>query len=163
MTGIYCDYGCNGVLTINTVPLAGPAWDVPLLAMLWMEHTVRGENLVLPGAAGRLSFPTRLDEGVHTLNLWVNGDVDRTGAPYLAAATANGQAIDLNLQYLLTNVFVPGGTGPPRGVLPATLLKPGGTTLTANVQVSPLRIVGAFDTRETLFSFTLTIPDGKFV
>lgn len=160
--GIYCDYGYQGVLSINAIPLAGPAWDIPLLMPLWMEFEVRGDNLVLPGAQGRRSFPRRLDEATHTLNLWVNGYANQAGTLYTADQANSGYGLAANLAYLWTNVFAPVVVGD--GVLPATLTMPtGATTRVADVQVTPLRMVGNADTREQLFTFTLTIPAGRFV
>lgn len=149
------------MLTINGIALAGPAWDVPLLMPLWMEDEIRGDNLVLPGAAGRRSFPRRIDEMTHTLNLWVNGYANQAGTPYTAAQAVSGFGLVTNLNFLRANVFDPVSTG--RGVQVATLTMPGGiATRTANVQVTPLRMIGNANTAEQLFSFTMTIPAGRF-
>lgn len=172
MAGGYCvgQYGIDGILTINAggvggtaVALNGPAWDVPLLAKMWVEHAVRGDNQTLPGAPGRRSYPRRVDQKDHTLHLTVLGWVNVAGTAYTAADVNSGMAMYTNLQYLWTNVFSPVTTG--RGIRPASLLLPDGTTtLTADVQLTPLVTVGEdFNVFEQDFTFTLTIPAGRFV
>lgn len=164
MAGGYCvgQYGIDGILTINTVPMNCPAWDVPLLAKMWVEHAVRGENQLLPGAPGRRSYPRRVDQKDHTLHLTVLGWVNVSGTPYSLTDVKSGMAMYTNLQYLWNNVFAPVTTG--RGIRAATLLLPDGvSTLAANVQVTPLVTVGEdFNVFEQDFTFTLTIPAGRF-
>lgn len=165
MPGGYCvgQYGIDGILTINSVPLNCPAWDIPLLMPLLYEHSIRGDNLVLPGAPGRRSYPRRLDQADHTLHLTINGWVDHTGTAYTALQTNQGIGMAANLDYLWDNVFAPVTTG--RGTYPATwVLADAVTTVVADVQVSPLRRVGDdFNVFEQDFTFTLTIPSGMFV
>lgn len=161
----YCvgQYGCDGILTINSIPLNGPAWDIPVLGPLLFEHAIRGDNQLLPGAAGRRSYPRRVDQADHILHLTVNGYVDSAGTAYTATQTAQGIGMHLNLETLWTGVFSPITTGP--GTRAATyVMADAATTLTAAVQVTPLRRVGEdFNVYEQDFTFTLTVPAGRFV
>lgn len=161
----YCagQYGIDGILAIGGFGMNNPAWDIPVLSPLLFEHAVRGENQLLPGASGRRSYPRRLDQADHTLHLTVNGYADFAGTAYTATQTAQGIGMYLNLAALWTNVFAPVTTG--AGTRAATLvLADGTTTLTAAVQVTPLRRVGEdFNVYEQDFTFTLTIPAGRFV
>lgn len=163
----YCvgQYGIDGILTVDGVPLNGPAWDIPMLSHLTFEYAVRGENQLLPAAAGRRSYPRRVDQAEFTMHITVNGYVDRLGAAYTATQTAQGIGMYLNLRGPngLWNVLNPVTTG--TGTRPASLvLADASTTLTAAVQVTPLRRVGEdFNVYEQDFTFTLTVPAGQFV
>lgn len=168
MAGGFCDFGFDGVLTINpggvggtAMTLNNPAWDVPMLKTLLMEFAFRGDNLLLPQAAGRAALPLRMDQATHSLQLWVNGYVNQAGTAYTSTQTMDGTGMTTNLDTLFTNVFAPVVATPwTRG---ASWLMPNGTTRTAQVQFSPLRAVGNWDSREMLYQFTLTIPSGRFV
>jgi hypothetical protein len=151
------EYGCTGRLTINSVPMFSPAWVAPHLSKLWYDVAVRGESTLLPGASGRRSNPTRVDETEHQLPFFINGVVDQTGATYPQA----WEGLRLNLDYLWTNVFSPVTTG--RGTRSASYLTPGGVTLTADVRVEPF-IPAEEITDPTYVSgtFTLIIPAGRF-
>jgi len=152
------EYGCLGTLTISTHSLATPAWDIPDLTPLWFSAGSRGESIVMPGADGRRSNPSRLDEIEVDLLFLVNGEVDRLGSPY----SDPWVGLETNLEWLWTNVLVPIDNG--RGTRPATLTLPSAATRTANVRTDPLDLIGESIDDPTLveFNLTLTITSGRF-
>lgn len=156
----FCDgeYGCLGSLTISTESLATPAWDIPDLTSLWFSAGRRGDSIVMPGADGRRSNPSRLDEIEVDLLFLVNGEVDRLGTPYSDA----WEGLETNLEYLWTNVFVPIDNG--RGTRPAVLTLPSAATRNADVRTDPLVLVGdgIDDPTYVEFNLTLTITSGRF-
>lgn len=98
----------EGTLTVDGFSLTCPAWTITSDEEgrngLWSLRTLfdtRGENRVIPGAAGSIPYPRRWNESRRDLNLLVVGDVDRFGAPYADARLG----LETNLAYLRTNVF----------------------------------------------------------
>lgn len=61
-------------LEIDGVPLSTPAWEHTNIGVLYSSAQVRGENRVLPGAAGRRGLPWRSDETMRTLTLAIFGN-----------------------------------------------------------------------------------------
>lgn len=68
-------------IDIGGVPLSTPAWEVLNIHVLMSGPGVRGENRVIPGAAGRRPLRHRPDERTVTLQLAVFGHVDPAGDP----------------------------------------------------------------------------------
>ena len=100
------------------------------LIPLWTDFAVRGQNRILPSVTGVIMYEHRVTETEYDLRLAVTGDVDgQTGLSNTDAV----QGLEVNLDYLTTNVILPPGnsTGTRAGVL----IKPSGETLTASVQV----------------------------
>jgi hypothetical protein len=60
-------------LEIDNVPLSTPAWEHLDIQALYSGAATRGENRVMPGAAGRRALPKRADETTRTLTLAVFG------------------------------------------------------------------------------------------
>lgn len=155
------EYGCLGTLTISSVVLNGPAWDVPNPSPLWFSASVRGDSIVMPTAAGRRSNPNRIDEHVVDLAFIVNGRANRLGVAEPSGDPWIG--LQKNLAYLWTNVLQPITSG--RGTRPATLVMPDGASKTATVRTQPLQAVGDEITDPNFAEFTLTlvITSGLFV
>lgn len=152
-----CDYGCTGTLTIDGYPLNTPAWDIPNLVRLWAEASVRGENKLLPGAPGRRSYPTRLDQTEHDLAFFIYGNTDLDGS----LNTEPWVGLQTHLDDLWSNVFAPVTVG--RGVRVGVLTLPSGTVRTAHVQIEPLHF--ANDVEDASFVETtihLTVVEGRF-
>lgn len=145
-------------LSVAGFDLTTPAWQFADLTKLWFEHAVRDqEGLVLPTAAGRRSYPDRLDETQHELTVFVNGEVNADGDLYADPWTG----IVSNLDALFTNALSPVTTG--RGTRPAVLTLPDGvTTRTADVKFTPLRGDDIEDPTFAVFRTTMTIPAGRF-
>jgi hypothetical protein len=157
----FCDYGCTGRLRVGaSFWLASPAWDIPNLTKLWFEHQIRGENLLVPSAAGRRGYPRRVDEATHNLVLYVTGEVDQFGTKF----PDPWHGLRHNLDTLWTNVFQPVQTG--NGTRACLLELPNGAsvqTRSANVQFEPLRAQNDIDDpRLVAFTMTITIPAGRF-
>ena len=162
MAGFCADeYGCFGSMVLNgTFPLNCPAWDLYGYQQLWGEFAVRGEeSVLLPTAAGRRSYPGRLDESTYEMTLYVTGEADQNGV----AHTDVWEGLFDNLQTLANGAFLPVGTG--RGTRPAVLTHPwGGTPMTADVKFEPLRATREIeDPRFAVYRTTITVPAGRFV
>jgi hypothetical protein len=155
------EYGCLGIMTVGTFPMNCVAWDVVNLDVLWpaVNEVHRGENLALPRIAGRRSRPRRIDEMEVDLVIWIRGDINRTGT---TTYTNWWQGLRANLADLRTNVFAPVETG--AGTRSCSLTLPGGgAPLTAACQFDGLRPSGEIeDPLQALYSFTVTIPGGRF-
>lgn len=71
------------------------------LLPLYYKMDKRGDNRLIPAAAGVIAYPKRGTETVHSLRLVVTGDVNESGV-----ATADSRAgLAANLAYIFTNVI----------------------------------------------------------
>jgi hypothetical protein len=61
-------------LEIDGVPLSTPAWETTDASDLWGSANVRGEDLIIPGAAGVRPYPRRPTVTPATVELAVVGD-----------------------------------------------------------------------------------------
>lgn len=102
------DYACEGTLTIDSISMNRPAWSVSGdesgeggLLNLWATVTRRGENRVLPGAAGVIAYPHYRTETRHDLRLVVVGDVNESGTAQSDARAGLAN----NIEYLYDNVI----------------------------------------------------------
>lgn len=135
MAGLY-DYDVDGTLVIGGVSMNCPAWmvgadengDGGLLSLVTTTEQ-RGSDRILPSATGVIAYPRRKTVTEHEFRIVVIGEVDRNGVP---AADHNAQLVT-NLQYLVTNVVNPVGTGD--GTRAATYTPPGSSALTADIHV----------------------------
>lgn len=69
-------------LTIGDVPLSTPAWEVTNIQALMSGPGIRGENRVIPGAAGIRPLRHRPTEKTVTLELVVFGNRDPAGVDH---------------------------------------------------------------------------------
>lgn len=151
------EYGCLGSMTIGGYPLNCPGWDFYGYQTLWSEFAVRTDEVSLPTAPGRRSYPGRLDQSEYELTVYINGEADRFGSPFSDPWTG----LFDNLNALWSNVLQPVPAG--RGTRPAVLTLPW-ANLTADVKFEPLRAVGEIeDPRFAVYRCTLTVPAGRFV
>ena len=93
-------YDCEGTLTIGGISMNRLAWGVfgdesgtGGLVPLWVQTEQRGQDRVLPGAAGVIAYRRRETVTRHDLRILVVGDVDSAGAP--VADHAEGLAANL--------------------------------------------------------------------
>lgn len=144
-------------LEIATVPLATPAWRILDLSSLWDGPEVRGDDLLIPGAAGVLTQPRRATVTRKVLPIAIFGEQDREGNVYPNPFTG----VRTNLDYLYTNVFAPVSTG--NGTRAAIHhLADGVTTRSANVIVlSPLDVRPA-GKHSLIGRLDILIPTGRF-
>jgi len=147
-----------GGLTIGGVDMMGPAWQVRNLIELWMPASQRGSDKVVPGVAGRRPYRRFNDATTRTLSLKITGDVDRTGA----AQSDFFEGLQANIDYLITNVVAPTGSGD--GTRSLVLTMPSGSTRTEPVHVLGME-VGDYDERArwVLATIDLSIPSGRIV
>jgi len=157
--------GGTGTLTINSLLLNGPAWDIPHLESLWLNTAVRGANRRVSGNPGTRALRRRYDETEHQLAMTVIGHFTPAGVQNTDAVAG----MVVNLETLRAALVDPIVTG--SATVTATLTVPGAASRTAAVQpdlvVSDIRasnVVGG----NAKFSICtvvlrLTIPLGRFV
>ena len=133
-------YDCEGTLTINSISMNRPAWAVigdergegglwPLKFLL----EKRGEDRLVPSAAGFIAYPKRVTGVRLDLRFLVTGDVNSSGVD-----TADSRAgLEANLAYVYTNVIAPPTL--PTVTRTMTLTMFGGGTITAQVHVVGLQ------------------------
>ena len=157
----FCDdeYGCFGSMVVDTTfPLNCPAWDLYGYQQLWGEFEVRSDEVLLPTADGRRSYPGRLDQSTYEMTLYITGEADQNGV----ANSDVWQGLFDNLQTLWTNVFSPVATG--RGTRPAVLTHPWGGTMSADIKFEPLRAAAEVeDARFAVYRTSMIVPAGRFV
>jgi hypothetical protein len=151
------DYVCDdGDLTIDGVPMRCPAWAVLDLTDLWLPASVRGNNRIVPGAAGVIANPKRKTITRRSLVLAITGGFDLDGNenanPWVGLRD--------NIAYLVANVIDPPAL--PAVTRSAVLSLPDASTATADVQVFDLQLVHKVDAVGT-WTFELEIPAGEFV
>lgn len=160
-------YDCDGSLTIGGISMNRPAWAIQGdetgqggFIRLWSWFDVRGEDRIVPGAAGVVPFPRRITVTRHDLRILITGDVDETGA--VNADPLVG--LEENISYIVTNVVNPVVSS--TGTRAATLTMPSGSTRTANIHVMGLDIQAAYidEQRRTIAEgrLMISIPTGRF-
>lgn len=154
------NYGCTGILTINSIALNCPAWDIADLTPLWIEASQRGQDRLLPGVAGVIPYRRRLTVTEHVLEIVIVGDSTSTGTPVADA----WDGLQANVEALRAGVVDPTNTGD--GTRSATLLMPNGATRTASIHVLGMR-VARVEGADGVFSvlngaLTISIPTGRF-
>lgn len=145
----------TGALTISSVSMHCPAWNLLDLVPLWLHNAVRGTNVVIPGSTGTRAYPQRVHEARHSLVMAITGWVDRNG-------TANADEWDglqVNIEYLRANVIAPPTA--PTATRAATLVMPDGTTRSANIQVVNLEL-GRHIKSQFEAVLDIIIPSGRF-
>lgn len=121
---------------IDGVPLATPAWTLGNLFVVWAGPATRGEDRVIPGAAGRLPKPRRVDSRPVSLELVIVGDFDWDGTP----VTDFREGLWLNVQHLRENVTDPTGVGD--GTRTMILHAPDGSTPSGQIHVETFELGG---------------------
>jgi hypothetical protein len=152
-------YGCTGTLTIGSTSMNNPAWDITDLTPLWATVEVRGQDRIIPGAAGAIPYQRRLTVTRHDLQMLITGDVNASGTPF-----ANpDEGLQSNLSTLYTNVIAPVGSG--GGTRAATLTLPSGATRTADIHIIGFVRQQTFvSDSQAIMEATLqiSIPEGRF-
>ena len=147
-------FDCEGTLTIDGFAMNRPAWAVTGddsgrggLLPLWFKFDQRGEDRLLPNAAGVIPYPRRTTVTRHDLRILVVGDVDAAGAP-----SATPKATLQNNLSAIVNAVVnpPGGT---TGTRTAVL------TLAAGVKTGPIHVIG-FEPDQYFLADDVTILEG---
>lgn len=160
------NYACEGTLTIGGVSMNTPAWSAQGdeegeggLLPLWVFTSQRGEDRLLPSAAGIIAYKRRETVTRHDIRLLVVGDVDQSGTPYTDAT----EGLAANLDYLESNVIQP--TNLTDGTRAATLSVPGLATRSANIHVLgliPQRYHLGSTEAIMIGTLQISIPSGRF-
>lgn len=114
----------------------------------------RGENRRVPGTAGVIANPVRLDQVTVDLELMVMGQNDGTGTPHASML----QGVDENLDYL--EDFVRSLADGTTSTYPATLVTTGGT-YTTDVQILNWQIAQE-NAVQVVVGYDLRVPSGTW-
>ena len=144
-------------LEIDGVPLSTPAWEHLNIQSLYSGPSVRGENRVMPGAAGRRALPWRADETNRTITLAIFGDQRWDGVDNADAVAG----LWANVAHLTANVIASPAT--PDGTRTAILKRTGHADLTATIQVRGFEIDDSpYSPTAVAASIDLTLISGGF-
>lgn len=143
----------QGTLTINSISMSTPGWKVLDLSPLWGPPDLRGQNVVIPGTAGRHVRPRRVDETVYQLPMVIYHGFNVSGTPY--ADPSNG--LQTNVEYLYAQLVSASLTS----TVSATLVWPSSTSKTAAVQCQ-LQLSDHYGNSATRAVLYLTVPAGRF-
>lgn len=153
------EYGCFGSMEVvsSSFPLNCPGWDLYGYQAVWSEFIYRTDEVLLPTAEGRRSYPGRLDMAEYEMTLYVTGEADQNGVAHPDV----WEGLYDNLQSLLNGAFLPVGTG--RGTREVELTMPWGAKATADVKFDGLRQVDPIeDPRFAVYRVTMFVPAGRF-
>lgn len=138
-------------LEIGSVPLSiEGAWRILDYTPLLQGRPKRGDDRIVPGAAGRTGYDREYDEVTHRLRMDIFGWNDETGAAHPNKITG----LEANVDYLNDNV-VDGLT-----VKTATLHLPGGNR-TGSVYVEDLILGERKAPTWIRAALVVTIPAGR--
>lgn len=85
-------------LELDGIPLATPAWEIPDLSGFLDSPTLRGRDVLIPGAPGVVPLQRRVTSSVITFPLDVFGVADEDGV----AADDKFEQLNANMEYLRT-------------------------------------------------------------
>lgn len=121
-------------LEIDGVPLSTPAWEHLNIQALYSGANVRGENRLLPGAAGRRALPWRPDETMRTITLAIFGTQSWDGSINADPVAGLWENVAHLQSFVVDNPLNDGSTRT------ATIKRAGATDLTATIQVRAFEI-----------------------
>lgn len=140
--------------TATETYLRGPAWAILEMADLWNEN-LRGDNVLIPHAAGTKPYPKILDEGTYVMPFCIVGDCDRAGN---ATGSNPLDQLDDNWRWLLAHV-----QGPRDGITKTRVVKivyPDGSSATAAGQFRLTIVKQRGSVLDVVVD--LTVPAGRF-
>lgn len=143
-------------LEINGVPLSTPAWEHTNLYTLLSAASVRGENVVMPGAVGVRPVRRRPTETNRTIDITVFGQQDWQGDDYEDPI----MGLATNLAHLRANVVDTLATA--NSVRTAVIFLPE-DTMTAAIQVLGFEITEALSPGCVQASMDIAVLRGQFV
>lgn len=143
-------------LKVNGIPLATPAWRVDDLSPLMSENALRGDDRIIPGAAGVRAKRRRRTVTVLSFGLHVFGLYDQDGAIQADAR----QGLINNIAYLKANLGAASAIG--NGTVTAEWHQPSGAVKTASVHVLGPHDPHAQSPNWVHFMLDLSIPVGFF-
>lgn len=143
-------------LTVNGVILATPAWRVLDLSALLDETDLRGDDWIIPGAAGQLPQRRTRDRSRRTFPFAVFGEQDQNGGSY-----ANPRVgLVANVEYLRANLGV--ATVSAAGTVTAVWTRPDASTKSAAVHVYGPIGGRKLSPTTLLTTIDLSVPAGVF-
>lgn len=144
-------------LEIDGIPLSTPAWYTTNMDDIWASAEVRGDDLVIPGAAGVRPYPRRPTVTKAAVELAVVGDTAPDGTPQDQRAGLAANCAALRALAETTGIAVD-------GTRPAVLhLAPGAPVLTRTADVHVLRIrFTRTGPNYAVGQMELSIPSGAF-
>jgi hypothetical protein len=144
-------------LVLNSVPLDTYGWRVLSYDDLLSGPVLRGDDVVMPTAAGVRPYPRRIDVAVRSLSVVVDGRFDEDGDPY----DDPFEGMIVNRDYLRANLGIGLTTGD--GTVPAVFNRGDLTDLAGDVTVLAMSDWQTVAAREGFGSFRLdlSIPDGE--
>lgn len=142
-------------LEIDGVPLSTTAWVVTNDWVLWEPAPLRGDDVVIPGAAGALAQPRRRDADKRSLELSIVGHLNWNNVRQWDVRIG----LWGNIDHLRTNLTAVPATADSTRT--ATLHLPTGATKTASVHVLELRFAGKGPDL-AVGQLTLSLPAGQF-
>lgn len=117
---------------IDSIPSDTPAWRCQNLYELWAPAQTRGEDLIIPGAAGVVANPRRKTVTKRSLAIAVFGSEDWEGDPY------SDERVGLEANWFhLSTVWSPGGDERP-----VVLHLPSGATRSGSAHIERFEPVG---------------------
>lgn len=124
---------CQGSVTIDGLLMHRLAWELYDLSELHGTPTQRGGNRIVPGNPGTVAYPPRLTQSRYSLPLLVCGDWNLNDD--YVTPDDRWEQLEINMDYLLTGVMLPTGSG--GGTQTLIWTRPSGATTTSQVQVLP--------------------------
>jgi hypothetical protein len=138
----------DGDLTLNGIPMKTRAWACLDLTTLWMPPAIRGEDRILPGAAGVVANRRRKTVTQYALDFTIVGLANQYGDendddvdwfdesfPNFSIAAKQFIMLEYNLEYLRDNVLDVRTSPNLDGTVAGVLTMPSGVTRTADVHV----------------------------
>lgn len=145
-------------LEIDGVPFSTPAWEHLNLHALYSSAETRGENRVMPGAAGRRGLPWRSDQTMRTLTLAIFGT-------YMWDGTLNADPVAglwANIAHL--QAFVVGNPLTADSTRQATIVRPGAPNQTCVIQVRGFEIdEDPYSPSDVAASIDIALLSGRFL
>lgn len=148
---------CQGIVTIDGFLMHRLAIELFDLSALHGPPAQRGTNRLMPGNPGTIAYAPRVTETRFSLPLLVCGGWDLDD-DYVAPED-RWEQLEANMDYLMTNVLLPTGSG--GGTQTLVWTRPSGATVTSQVQVLPTpEPKGAGAAAVFLTTLELLAPDG---
>lgn len=144
---------------LNSIPLETYAWRTITGGYDELLNTpaLRGEDLVMPGAAGRRPYPRILDATTVSIPMLLTGEFDEDGNP-----TTNPRAALLfHRDYLRANLGLAADGDPDDGTVPFVLHRNDLADWSGPVTFLGIHGFTKLGDRNAMMRLDLSIPDGE--
>jgi hypothetical protein len=144
-------------LEIDGVPLSTPAWEHLDIQALYSAPQTRGENRVMPGAAGVRALPWRPDQTMRTITLAIFGDMSWDGS------TNPDPVAGLWANVAHLQAFIIANPGNADSTRTATIKRSGVADLTATIQVRGFEVDSeSYSPAAISASMDIALVSGRF-